>query len=385
MKKPRLSMRALDAQQELIAVQMYLANKTLDDLAVHFGVSRNGVRAAILRQGIQLRSVRQTRDIVVANGPRPRNERKPKVFLSDAEKEQMLAEYQAGLSAQVVANNHGVDRIVVTTAMKKAGVELRSKSESHRLPITNEGAFADAENDPVAAYFCGLLMADGAIGEQESGSGTVHLGLTKKDIGMMESFKSFVGCSHKIGITKAKRFGEQYTGKPMHQMGMTSPRMAADLAKYGIIRRKSHTSEVRLLEMNPHFWRGLCDGDGTLWVVRQAKYKASYAALDMLGSKPIMEQFLRFLKSICPGCRATVRPTKGIWRVRTAGTFALEMILRMYYLAPMSLQRKQRIAEFLWQNCSKIGRLHDWKALYPGHRPPKNAQVIPGATLLLST
>jgi hypothetical protein len=113
------------------------------------------------------------------------------------------------------------------------------------------------------------------------------------------------------------------------------------LKEYGIVERKSRTAFVIKLNNNLHFWRGLIDGDGTLYISPKM-----YPALSLCGSESILNQFVDYVKGVCPNVqKISVRKCATIKQLAVGGEKAIILIKHFYSNCPVALERKLKIAE----------------------------------------
>jgi hypothetical protein len=105
------------------------------------------------------------------------------------------------------------------------------------------------------------LLADGYVVNTREGC-EPQIGLQMTDRELVEKFRDFLGAENQV-LEIAPR-SEQH--QPLYRVIVHSRRMADDLARYGIIPRKSLLTFLPILFPNlmPHLLRGICDGDGTI-------------------------------------------------------------------------------------------------------------------------
>lgn len=107
------------------------------------------------------------------------------------------------------------------------------------------------------AYFLGLLIADGNVFKDDTGrQASISITLDLKDEYMLNKFKEVLQANTSIS----------YDGRGCGQIAVRSNIMAEDLAKYGVIPRKSHNTYLPPVT-NQYMWhviRGIFDGDGSI-------------------------------------------------------------------------------------------------------------------------
>jgi hypothetical protein len=93
------------------------------------------------------------------------------------------------------------------------------------------------------------------------------------------------------------------------------------------------------LAASRHFWRGVVDGDGSVFIL-----KTGYSGINLVGSQRLLDAFLGFLRERNLSGRMIVRPHKSIHELRTAGYLAELIIDELYRNATTALDRKAAAA-----------------------------------------
>ncbi len=245
--------------------------------------------------------------------------------------------YTDGESSGSIAARLGVTPGTVFYFLRKAGTARRICSLRHAL---NEDAFVDAENHPEAAYFCGLLFADGNIGTRGN---AVSLELSGEDGTLVERFRVFLGTTRKT-ISRPPRDGRPATTI----IGVNSPKIVETLARYGVVPRKSLTAipPVSML-LNRDWWRGVVDGDGHVEVTYLDR-----PGIGVSGTRETCEAFLAFARTITP-TKAGTYPNNGIWMARLTAGPAYRVLKSLYENCIVALPRKQNktqeiLKQFAW-------------------------------------
>lgn len=268
-------------------------------------------------------------------------------------KASILSEYVSGSSTHALLAKYGGSRKLIVKNLQAAGIQLRTAAErQHRLPIRDD-AFANAEADDEAAYWVGVMMADGCVYAQKGGNYRgechyLHLGFHAKDVEHLKKFLAFLGSSHKI--IRASTLRDPVGSRPpvrvdMCEVRIGSRRLVADLAKYGVVPRKSKTAAVIGLDNNRHFWRGVVDGDGNLRWRTDSTLPNQFPrpTLQVVGSEPLMKQFENYLRAVI-GTNAKAHVTNGCWGYNLNSNQAVRAISHLYMDCESALDRKLSIA-----------------------------------------
>lgn len=255
-------------------------------------------------------------------------------------------DYKSGKSTHELAAIYGGSRFTIRRRLEAMGVTMRTREErQHRSPCRDE-AFAGAETDDEAAYWTGMMMSDGCISDTQH-STWIILTLGERDAEHVEKFRTFMGSPNKITEVPPTPTLTCPTRGAGRSCRVASKKMAADLARYGVVPRKSKIAEVKRLEANRHFWRGVIDGDGSLG--RSKGKKSTHAdkpILQLVGSEMLMRQFQVFARNLT-GTRAGVRQTHSCWGFSLFSGAAIEMISHLYTDCTIALSRKWALAHEL--------------------------------------
>lgn len=259
----------------------------------------------------------------------------------------IILDYQSGKSTEQIASEKGRSARTIVYWLKNNGITLRNSSERSRKYSLREDVFANAEQNLEAAYWIGFLMADGCILHH-----SIRLKLSAKDKNHLVKFKKFLGSnsslevnlvsSKQLSLLNRKNLGKKYY--EMATLKANSKRLVEDLARYGVLPRKSQTAEVHVLENNADFWRGCIDGDGTLYIGKEG-----YPTVRLVGSKPLVQQFANFVAINNQNRRPTVRSARNIWQANVNGKDAVKITKLLYKNQTPSLDRKLVLAKIIMQ------------------------------------
>lgn len=249
--------------------------------------------------------------------------------LTEQQKQEAVRMYEGGKSTYQIGAVFGLHDTSVGSLLRRRGVVMRTLRESNRRLPFNEAAFDSVT--PEAAYWIGMLMADGNVCARKH-STYISLALGTADAGHVERFRAFLGSSHQFD-TQANNRGYA-NGKGLVRLSVASRRLADRLSEFGVVPAKSATAAGRGLEFDRDFWRGVVDGDG--FVFRDGRNRPH---VGMVGSQMLAGQFLAFCRGIVP-TRARVRPMHSIYSARLICTYAIEVIRVLYADCCVALPRK---------------------------------------------
>lgn len=198
----------------------------------------------------------------------------------------------------------------------------------HRVPQ------ADTTNAEFA-YWIGFLLADGCISEQLIGSDRLIVGLNKRDRGHLVRLRKWLGSNHPI-VNRPK-----YNSV---ELRIRSQKLCDMLRDFGITPRKSLTAipDGRLIN-NRHFWRGMIDGDGTVFIDGRDKL----FTMGLIGTYDVCKRFWQYCLRIDSSFRdvSVCKTSWNGWSLRFCGRKAEKIAAELYQDGDTALSRKMKIME----------------------------------------
>jgi hypothetical protein len=206
----------------------------------------------------------------------------------------------------------------------------------------NDNAFADAEHSPLAAYYVGLIMADGCVMRPGPRCAILAISLAGDDGIQVRRLAKFLDFQGEVTIFQPNN---GLNAAPQTRISVSSLKICNDLERYGVVERKSLIADPKLLLDSVEFWTGMIDGDGCVnWLPNGKKRRV--ASIGLVGSHGCVEGFAKFIERRT-GIAASVFPGRRIWSVRYSGWYAVEVITLIYGSAPFALPRKLKMAQEL--------------------------------------
>ena len=184
-------------------------------------------------------------------------------FISEETREKVCEFYKSKpMSFDEVVNEFGICRPKVSEILKQNNIPIYTKNQLYN-PNLKEDYFETIDTEE-KAYFLGLLLTDGNVHIPPSGScqrqASISLCLDEKDQYMIERFKEVIKTDTEIIKDNRPQKSNTCT------VAFRSDKMAEDLAKYGVVPRKSTNSYLPKIdpELEHHMIRGILDGDGSV-------------------------------------------------------------------------------------------------------------------------
>lgn len=187
------------------------------------------------------------------------------------------------------------------------------------------------------AYVLGFIYADGCLVEHKNG---YHgLDITSKDLGHLRLIKKQLGAEHKIG-KKERGYRIQVRNRDVYN----------DLIKVGLTPRKSKTIKFPKFpeEYSPHFVRGLFDGDGSVMVWREPRWKHTWQIRTSFtsGSLSFLQDLNRHLESVASLSHGKVSPVTRGYHLRYLSMPECMALYRFMYQGNPSLYLKRKKDKF---------------------------------------
>jgi DNA-binding CsgD family transcriptional regulator len=255
--------------------------------------------------------------------------------LSTTQQTRIAELYREGMTSIEIGERQGISSATVIRALRALGERIRSAGHRHTL---NENAFDEISES--SAYWVGFAMADGCVLSDPKTRG-LRVSLASRDRGHLETLAKFLGSNKpvKVGPNRGSYGKNCYVAR----LQVRSNRIADRLAQFGVVPRKTSCARVEILEEDRHFWRGMVDGDG--YVFLRSKFNYPHAGL--CGTPEIVGQFVEFVRRHVPDANPHIRSSVVAPTIKTAvvaGRQAQSLVRLLYADATVYLPRKMEIA-----------------------------------------
>ena len=188
-------------------------------------------------------------------------------------KQEAVHRYLLGENTTELGRSYRVAGETVRNWLAAAGVSRRSRAELNRLYSYRLKAFQ--ERTVEAAYYAGLLMADGNITHNKR---MLQIALHQRDLALLEGLREFL--TYTGSITLFTRVHPSGVLSPMASLRITAPDVVQALRAWGVVPRKSRLGKyptfIKGHPLEEFYLRGLFDGDGCVHLRPSGKLFLSF-------------------------------------------------------------------------------------------------------------
>lgn len=258
-----------------------------------------------------------------------------KYNLNLADRANIISAYSENTSKLQLSKQYGISVKGIGGFLKRNNIpfkEYRGCGLGSRKREVNLNAFKEINEN--SAYWAGFLMADGNIRQGADGyARSIELKLATIDKCHVGKFRDFMGGNCDI------KFYQEKMGHGTYRTLIHSKECVKDIAKWGVVPRKTFIAKaLNGIEHNLHFWRGVVDGDGSIF------FDKKYPAISLVGSIYLITQFKEYISTICPLSQVNLVKNGNIWQIKYKGVKANIIIKHLYSNASIYLDRKYKRA-----------------------------------------
>jgi len=267
-------------------------------------------------------------------------------YYSPEQWDEMVAAYVGGMSKRDAATTHGASHTGLLRVLKERGVVRRKANDRIYHATVDETTFAEIDTEE-KAYWLGFIAADGYV---LSNGRVVGVSLAAQDRCHVEAFAAFLKWT---GAIRDRRTG--FSKGHSVTVDVSSPKLAADLARHGIHPRKTWTvlPWSGPVELMRHYWRGCFDGDGGLYWP-----DGKYARAHFCGTEAMVKGFAGFvgsavgksgsMRSVLASGKVSSREGRRHFQVHWGGNPTCRAIAELLYKdTVVALPRKRELADRL--------------------------------------
>lgn len=242
-----------------------------------------------------------------------------------------------------IRKDYGVTINTVKKVLLDNNCSIRNSSES-KNPHFNQNFFEKIDNE-AAAYYLGFMITDGCVLEPDISNNhpnyKMKLELQDQDKYILEQLKEQLRLTS-ANLYQAKRI-KNNSISITNSLGWFSTKMANDLAKYGVVPRKTSTVYLPKIskDMMPHLIRGLIDGDGCITITHSNGLPR--LAISFCGNETLVTQLRDYLVKELKIHNAVIEHIQpNLWQISWGGkNDCLKICEYIYQDATFYLTRKK--------------------------------------------
>jgi intein/homing endonuclease len=190
---------------------------------------------------------------------------------------------------------------------------------------------------PSMAYILGFIFADGCLVEHKNG---YHgLDITSKDVGHLRLIKKQLRAEHKVG-KKERGYRIEIRNRDIYN----------DLIKLGLTPRKSKSLKFPKFPKtySSHFIRGLFDGDGSVMVWREPRWRHTWQIRTSFtsGSQTFLRDLNKHLRSVAGLLHGKVSPVTRGYHLRYLSMPECIALYKFMYRGNTNLYLKRKKDKF---------------------------------------
>lgn len=204
--------------------------------------------------------------------------------------------------------------------------------------------FDNLETKENAAWLLGFLIADGCLKQSKSGQKTITLSVAEFDRDAVDNFVKIINTNATVVVEKPRG----WTKSNPVRVCLTSQVLFDKLVSLGVTPRKTGSERVpEFLSHNRHVWRGVIDGDGSLFLRKSRSKIPSNPTISLASSSQVLvEQFSEFSRKAI-GKEKTIssyvmKSGKKYFSYILTGDNAISLISLLYNDCSTYLERKHK-------------------------------------------
>lgn len=184
---------------------------------------------------------------------------------------------------------------ILTGGTKSCGCKQKELKRASAILPTNTSFFT--EDSLQLSYFLGFFLADGYMTKDNK----IGIQLQERDSESVKRFSTWICNEDRVQIIDKNKRDDGINRQNQYRFIFTNDVVFDIFTHYGWDTNKSVTAKVpEHLKYNPHFWRGMIDGDGTFCITK-GKF-----LIDLIGTLDVVTSFKNYCHSIGVGLKKDV-------------------------------------------------------------------------------
>lgn len=206
-----------------------------------------------------------------------------KKVLSDQDVETIFKMYKEGKKISDIAKSFGVSNSTIYTRLTRRFGPLGKERAVNKRKYFVDESFFEVIDTQEKAYVMGWFYSDGS---NSLSPNIAKIDVAEDSVDILVKIKDVLGSNARI--VAMKNSANSYAGENaqmLHRLGIYNKRVSKQIAALGICGNMTYTRtwpEWLTEELEPHFIRGLIDGDGCISVSKKNGFAISYWGTEMM-------------------------------------------------------------------------------------------------------
>lgn len=258
----------------------------------------------------------------------------------------VLNSYARNLSARQIARLLPVSASTVLNILVRNAVARRPRSRPPKYAL-NEDYFERIDTEE-KAYWLGFVAADGCVAgtKLDPEPRNFIMGLAELDAEHLETFRRAIGYAGPITVRRQKG-----RTRGIATLSVGRKRFVTHLVSHGIVPNKTSLlrppGEEVPAELRRHWWRGMIDGDGSIYTGRNSRSGQMVWRINLCGTPAVIVGFCAFVREYAD-INLSLTDKGMVWTASLSGIQYPQLVARLLYGdAMVYLPRKKRLADEL--------------------------------------
>jgi len=206
-----------------------------------------------------------------------------KKVISDQEVEAIYKMYKDGTKVSDIAKDFGVTNSTIYTRLNRCYGPLGKERAVNKRKYTVDESFFEVIDTQEKAYVIGWFYSDG--------SNSVSPNIAKIDVAadsedILHKIKEAIGSNARIiPIKNSANSYARENAQMLYRLGIYNKKVSKQIAALGICGNVTYTRtwpKWLTEDLEPHFIRGLIDGDGCISITKKKGFAISYWGTEMM-------------------------------------------------------------------------------------------------------
>ena len=206
-----------------------------------------------------------------------------KKVISDQEVEAIYKMYKDGTKVSDIAKDFGVTNSTIYTRLNRRYGPLGKERAVNKRKYTVDESFFEIIDTQEKAYIMGWFYSDGSNSVSPN---IAKIDVAEDSVDILIKIREVIGSNARI--IPMKNSANSYAGESaqtLYRLGIYNKRVSKQIAALGICGNVTYTRtwpEWLTEDLEPHFIRGLIDGDGCISISKKKGFLIGYWGTEMM-------------------------------------------------------------------------------------------------------